>query len=213
MMNLKIEGAITGLSVVSVGALAGVAVAQNAGKFVATKAETVQTTRRIWVVNADNWWVKDVQAHAFGSVEQYVTVNWIYDTFYKGLGYADIDSANTTIQFKPVSSWDNRTANITLDPQIDSLDDDPDVYWLYNGTTKDGTVDARNYGTNTATLGEDELSTVLSHIDTCGTSYACGYNAYPQLMVNFWNAPETKPKPRPSRPSITKRSASMDPTP
>lgn len=186
-MNLKILGAIAGLSVASVGALAGVAVAQNSGKFAATKAETVQTTRRIWVVNADNWWVNNVVVKAEGASAEpeYVNVYWVYDGYYNGLGYADISSANTSVAFKASETETDMTASIALPDQIDALNDSADVFWLPSGKTGDH----RNcyIKTDGAGLGESEMRIVLSHFATCNTSFAYGYNAYPQLMVNFWN--------------------------
>ncbi len=186
-MKAKILGAIAGLSVASVGALAGVAVANSATNLTPANAKTVQTTRRIWVVNADEWWVNNVVVKAEGAAAEpeYVNVYWVYGSYYYGLGYADIDSDNTSVAFKASETETNMTASISLPDQIDALDDSADVFWLPNGLTNGH----RNcyVKTDGAGLGEAEMKILLSHFATCNTSFAYGYNAYPQLMVNFWN--------------------------
>ena len=195
-MNLKILGAIAGLSVASVGAMAGVAVAQNSGKFVGTKAETVQTTRRVWVVNNDNWWVptqeKPDSAHVYAFVDENdrdeVPINWIMTDYSCGLGYADIAIRFTTIIFKPAAGWTNQSVDLTLSDPIKTLAGAGDVYYLNSGTTNGQESGNRNVSKGTAGMSKDQLKYFLSFFDTCDESYADGYNAYPQMMVDFYLA-------------------------
>jgi|GEM_PF-3781901 len=198
-MKVKILGAMAGLSVASVGALAGVAVANSAANLTPTKAETVQTTRRIWVVNNDNWWVPTLEqsdsAHVYAFVDENdhdeFPINWIMTDYSHGLGYVDIAIRFTTIIFKPAADWKNQSVNLTLSDPITKLANAGDVYYLNSGTNESPNYN-RNVSKGTAGMSSSQLAWFLSFFNTCSASYANGYNAYPQLMVDFYLASDEK---------------------
>ena len=191
-MKAKILGAIAGLSVASVGALAGVAVANSAANLTPANAETVQTTRRVWVVNNADWWTDGVVVHAWGGAsEENITVTWLDfgegNQYSHGLGYADLSVDSVHILFKSKNTWDYETCNYDLSGQIDGLDDSADAFYLNSGDyyNQDKKKNCRNSSIGSVPMSEIQLATLFSYVTTCESSYAVGWNAYPQLLVNF----------------------------
>lgn len=147
-------------------------------------------TRRIWFVNNADWWTTNpLYVHAWGGSLE--TDQWsgvaskIYDSYYHGLYYADItakgigSAINVQIKNGDGSESDYYTCGVAL-PALSSKE--ADVIWMNSG--KDGNGN-RNASKGSAGGTSGFVATILEHELTCDASYAYGYNAYPQLLVDF----------------------------
>ena len=182
------------LSTVGLGSAVTLGAVSNQNvKFLSANASAPTNTRRIWILNNDNWWTDNNffvyawnESGNFGSAETTKVTNVLSD-YYHGLGYADITlaGATTSLKLRVVNSWGNYGQTVTLDlPAFGG----EDVVWLNSGETWDSSENRNDrnasLGTTSGFSGE-QLGVVMSKYDTCSDANTNGYNAYPQLKKNF----------------------------
>ena len=191
---LGLSVAILGVAAVAVGIDATAKTSKTIAKTDAAQTEvdftTANITRRVYFVdNKDNWWEgKSLELHVWGGslqAEQYVDAVKMNNSYYWGLYYADItgvgagSAINAQAHVKGYADAQWWSVGQTL-PSLGSKTED--VIWLNNGTGEGGN---RNASIGSAGGTCDQVASFLDFISTCTTSYASGYNAYPQLKANF----------------------------
>ena len=151
--------------------------------------DTANITRRIWFVNADNWWTSDtLYVHVWndGGLDVWSgAASKIYDSYFHGLYYADVTGEGIggaiNVQVKN-GSGDNPsywTSNVAV-PSL--ADKSSDVLFLNSGYDGSGN---RNASKGTAPGTSGFVAVVLEHCLSCDSSFAYGYNSYPQLKADF----------------------------
>ena len=158
-------------------------------------------TRRIWIVNNDNWWTdNNYWVYAWNgngnygsSVTTKVTMVLPEDGqpngFYHGLGYADITLAGATssLNVRIVNEWGDWGQTVTL--SLPAYGTEADVVWMNSGGTWDS---GENRNDRNASYGATQMYTtaqmsiLLGIYNTCDPSNTFGYNAYPQLNYDFF---------------------------
>ena len=155
---------------------------------------TANITRRFYFVNGDNWWTADtLEIHVWGgslASEQWVTASKMYNAYSYGLYYADISGVGIGAAVNAQIHVKGHEGDYTVGKLLPSLEDkEADVMWLNSGLT-DGN---RNMSIGTAGGSSGEVASFLNFISTCkgkesaefSSSFASGFNAYPQLKANF----------------------------
>lgn len=192
-LKLVLGIAITTVGVGGVGA--SLAISGNVGQYFKADAtvnfSTEKVTRRIWFVNKDNWWTTDtLYVHVWGgslAADQWSgAASKIYDSYHYGLYYADIEAvgigSDIYAQVKNANGSDASyyTTGVHL-PALSSKS--ADVIALKSGYDGSGNRNAELMGTAGGTSGY--VAVILEHTLSCDSSYAYGYNSYPQLDANF----------------------------
>lgn len=143
-----------------------------------TNAVTVQTTRRIWAI--DQVWSNLVLYNCDTGEELQMTK--VLPSYWNGLYFYDIPVSTTKILFhNAISAWGtNQTVDVILSGD-DAWDlSEGDVFYVWkNEDQKAGC------STGVAGCSGAELGKILSYYNTCDPSYAYGYNAYDQVMLDF----------------------------
>ena len=188
----------SGLTVVAAGLVVGAANA-NVFNFAKTNAQqlidldTEEITRRIWIVNQDDWgwehyyvYARNANDHTkFANVAFTGWVDFTGETmYYHGLAYADVTfvgaGGNIDVIVKNAED-DSGTETAFL--ELGSLESiDGDVIWILAGL-QDG---KRNASIGTAPMSTGQLAKALATIHTCQDGFNDGYNAYPQLDKDFF---------------------------
>lgn len=190
MKTLKTLLAIT-FSTVGLGSAVGLGVASgNNVKFLSANATAPTNTRRIWILNNDNWWTdNNFFVHAWndnGNVDTAKVTNVLSD-YYHGLGYVDVTlaGATTSLKIQVVNSWGDYGQTVTLElPAFGGAD----VVWMNNGGTWDSAHNRNDRNAELkATTGFSgaQLGVIMSKYDSCSDANTNGYNAYPQVNTNF----------------------------
>lgn len=139
------------------------------------KAE--QTSKRIWVVNNDNWWTNNIALWDATNSHHY-DMQMMCDDFEHGLLYADVPvNCAKIVLHNTENDWNMQTYDIVLK----SWGEESDVVWLNSGNDNNH----RPYSYGAARISSANFAWLLSKIDSCDASYVDGYNAYPQLYWNF----------------------------
>ena len=167
------------------------------------KAAAPTNTRRIWIIDNNgnssdtSWWTGSTLYvyywNANGNGTAKVTEEVLSD-YYKGLWYVDITltAATTSLNVivrvgndSGVYDWGNN--NQTFTQPLGSFGDE-DTIWLNNGVSWDS---SENRNSRQASIGTTngfsaaQLAVIMSKYNTCSSANTNGYNAYPQLNVNF----------------------------
>lgn len=182
------------LSTVGLGSAVALGVSSGSNvKFLSASATAPTNTRRIWILNNDNWWTdNNYWVYAWNDNGNYgssstTKINMVLPSYYHGLGYADItltDAANS-LKVRIVNSWGDYGQTVVLN--LPALGGE-DVIWMNSGGTYDST-EKRN--DRNASLGAtngfngSEFTTLLNEYDTCSSANTNGYNAYPQVKKVF----------------------------
>ena len=150
-------------------------------------------TRRIWIVNADDWHWSAHYAYVWtkGATKHETTVeikNWVdftgEDSYYAGIAYIDVtleEGGNDLgVIVKNTEDWSGTS---TVDNDLPAFtSSSADVIFLNSGTTGG----KRNSEVKAAGMKTGQLVKVLNTISTCSANYQNGYNAYPQLNKDFF---------------------------
>ena len=156
------------------------------------KAAAPTDTRRVWIINNDNWWTdNNFYLHAWNSNGNVTTskVTNILSDYYHGLGYIDVTltgAANSLNVIVRNGAWGNNNQTVALD--LGAIGSG-DTVWMNSGVTWNST-DQRNdrnasKGTTNGFSGA-QLAVIMSHYDTCSSANTNGYNSYPQMETNFF---------------------------
>ena len=193
---MKKQNAMLLVSIVALGLVAGsTALINSKPSFVnniQTRAAAPTNTRRIWILNNDNWWTdNNFYVHAWnasGNCDTAKVTNILTD-YYHGFGYVDVALTNATssLSVQVVNSWGDYGQTVTLTlPAFGG----EDVIWMNSGGTWDSD---HNRNDRNASLGTSngfnagQLAAILAKYNTCSDSNTYGYNAYPQLKKNFFD--------------------------
>lgn len=161
----------------------------NRTGFVRAAAPT--NTRRVWILNNDNWWIDNnfyVYAWNANGNDTTSKVTNVLSDYYYGLGYCDVTLTGATTDLKVIirnGNWGDYNQTVTIDLGEFGSDD---VVWMNSGSTWNST-DNRNdrnasHGTTTGFSGA-QLAVIMSKYDTCSSNNTNGYHAYPQVKLNF----------------------------
>ena len=162
-------------------------------------AATMPTnTRRVWIINNDNWWVENTfYVEATNNLDETVQSAQITPVlnngdYYYGLSYADITVANATSAIDVrvrYSGTEMGNYNQTVLLHLPAFGGE-DTIWMNSGSTEvDGRQDRNASLGTTNGFSAEQLCGVLSNggYDTCSTANTNGYNAYPQMKTNFFD--------------------------
>ena len=212
-MKRKVLLGIGAASVVGVGSFA-IVNAAHPTQTIDFKAESrvvdlsnATVTRRIWMVNQNNWsgWNKQFFVHAWKTADNTKNADSAlavsaYDTYYQGLFYTDVTFAGAGGEISiiirggdgsgNVLGWDNYNQTVTINlPSLSS--NSGDVVWLdyasnvYNESEKRTDRGIGSESIKAAGLGSAEMAAILENYNSCEADYNTGYNAYPQLNKDF----------------------------
>lgn len=160
-----------------------------------TNAATVQTHRRVYVYLDDalSYMNDTIYIHYWGGGEgstwgsQPAMTIVLGDDFYGGMHYFDL----------PVYTTDFMISNGTSPSNEWEKSDDISIGSLFNGSNYlfakilDATLGGTNDGRRNIeyvdfhSFSDGQAAAVLNHINSCSTSYAGGYNAWPQINDLF----------------------------
>ena len=174
------------------------------------RASVPTGTRRIFLVNnhGDNgnvsWWTKEkLVLHVWNDTETKDikgATEVLGTDFYKGgLWYVDISIANATSALHLIAGQDtNGDGTINWDSNNQTWSQDipaygtADLVFLNNDVSWDSANNRNNRGVSVGTSGlsSGQLAALLAKYNTCDSSNTYGYNAYPQLKVDFLDSCE-----------------------
>jgi len=155
------------------------------------EAATSQDNRRIYVYLEGGW---DNAGHMFihywGGAEG---TTWktcpemtnVVSDYFQGLFYYDVPIDVTDFCVKDQSGNVSKTSNQSIDIAVADLFVEPDYKvatvkaWVKDEAKREAGV------ADNAPMSSPEAAAVLNHINSCSTSYAGGYNAWPQLNDLF----------------------------
>lgn len=167
-------------------------------------------TRRIWLVNnhGDNsdlsWWTNaNLVVHvwnASGTIDVKGATVVLGSDYYKGgLVYVDITLTNATGELHAIVgqdlngngeiSWGDN--NQTQQVDLQAFGTSADVIWLQNTRYQDSYQNnrwTRNANAAAAGMSDTQLAAVLAKYNTCDVQNTYGYNGYPQLKKDFFDA-------------------------
>ena len=154
-------------------------------------------TRRIWIINNDNWWTdNDYYAYAWNAKGNATSsaVNIVLSDAYHGFGYVDIELEDATSAINVIirdggTTWGNNNQTVTVAlPAFGGAD----TIWLSSGVTWNGTDNRNDRNASAGTtngFSAIQLHWILvnGHFDTCSAANTNGYNAYPQMKTNIFD--------------------------
>ena len=200
MKGLKAILGIT-LAATTIGGAAAFAATRNLNSLQKATATAPTNTRRIWIINNDNWWTdNDYYVYAWNSngSTNSSAVTMVLGGYYHGLGFVDITLAGATTELSVIvrdgyTDWGNNNQTVTINLGIlgDGNDNEGDTIWLNSGVTwnyQDNRND-RNASTGITTgFAADELATIFTKGEyiPCNASNQFGYNSYYQMNKNFY---------------------------
>lgn len=167
-----------------------VAVSGALGRAHRTKAAAPTNTRRVWIINNDNWWTdNNFYLHAWnanGNVTTGKVTNVLSDYFH-GLGYIDVTLAGAASSLNVIvrnGDWGNYNQTVSL--SLPALGGE-DTIWMNSGTTWADDRHNRNASVGTTSgFSGAQLAVIMSKYDTCSSANTNGYNSYPQMETNFF---------------------------
>ena len=190
--------ALLAVAPITAGVVALAATQQKARLDKADAAAMPTNTRRVWIINNDNWWVEnELYVEAKNNLEETATSAKVTSVlnngdYYYGLIYADITVANAT------SAIDVRVRyygtglgnyNQTIWLHLPAIGGE-DVVWMNSGSTEEEGRQCRNASLGTTNgFSAAQLCGVLVNggFDTCSSANTNGYNSYPQMKTNFYD--------------------------
>jgi hypothetical protein len=151
---------------------------------------TVQTHHRIYVYLEQHWGVGDMYIHYWGGE---VGTTWatcpimteVVTDYAAGLFYYDVPIDVPYFLVKTATGDVSKTSDQSDDIEIASLFVSGNykaakvLSWVDNGAKRVINID------DTLPGNSGQVAAVLNHIDSCSTSYAGGFNAWPQLNDIF----------------------------
>lgn len=215
-MKLVFKGLLAVASVATLGAalLVGASLANPQGNittFVNRKEAKQQTDfstetikRRVYIVNNDNYWgsnwteanMATLYVHAWSLKDDSnkttapVATTLLMDdvqinSVNRNLYYADVEFKGAAHEIGVIVSINDQLLVKTIDVSLPALNSAlGDVVYLNNGLT-DGNRNA-SVG-SIGTFSEGNAAYFLSNYNTCSDAYTNGYNAYPQIVKDFYN--------------------------
>ena len=199
MKGLKAILGIT-LAATTIGGAAAFAATRNLNSLQKAKATPATNTRRIWIINNDNWWTENTfYVYAWrGDLAEATPyssdpVTSVLSDYYHGLLYADIEYDSATTDLKVIvrysgTEWGDYNQTVTL--SLGTLGT-ADTIYLNSGSTQN--PDANNKLSRNASIGVtngfsgEQLAVIMSKYNTCSSASSNGYNAFPQLKTNFFD--------------------------
>lgn len=162
-------------------------------------AATEQTHRRVYAFlqYGKGWDSSDIYIHYWNDPENPMTdwnnspkMNLAVGDYHLGLFYYDVPVEATDLLFKDWAGVPSKKSNQTADVVIADLFTAPNyLVAQIEGWVAD--VTPRAVTPTTAPMSSEQFAGgILSRIDSCSTSYASGFNAYPQLKAAFYDASE-----------------------
>ena len=153
-------------------------------------------TRRVWIINNDNWWTdNDYYVYAWNASGNNTSsaVHMVLTDAYHGVGYCDIELTNATSEIHVIvrdggQDWGSNNQTVTIDlPAFGG----GDTIWLNSGVTwnsKDNRNDRNASAGITNGFSAIQMHWILVNggIDTCAATNTNGYFAYPQMNKNFF---------------------------
>ncbi len=163
-----------------------------------TLAATPKTDIRVYVVrkwegeNRWQFWEEKMYIHYWGgsSGSDYATAPEmvkVLDDYHHGLYYYDVPANTTHFMVSAFQNEGNnnlKSKNLELSEVLDKQSNN-EMPFLYDWNGVDGGGGNRVFGFEKAGMSTSQLAKVLGHIDSCSSSYASGYNAYPQINNLF----------------------------
>ncbi len=155
-----------------------------------TNAATVQTERRVYVYLEGGWDSGNMYIHYWGGASGTTWASCpqmtkVVSDYYQGLFYYDVPVETTDFLVKDstgdVSKQSNQSDNFLISTIFTGSDYkvfeiDP---WVNDSTKRTGTVK------DNVPMSSAQAAAVLNNINSCDSSYAEGYNAWPQLNDLF----------------------------
>lgn len=157
-----------------------------------SKALTMQTHRRVYAYLEGDWTLDQMYIYYWGgssvgapTFENPRLMTQVLDNYYEGLFYYDVPVDHTHCLFRKSSGAQDGNHNQSQDALIAHTYVGNNYKAIKVGPwTADGTKRTITY-VDTVPINGNELAQVLSHIQSCSSSYASGYNAWPQLNDLF----------------------------
>lgn len=196
--KILIIGGLTLATGVAAAGVVGLPVGQPAELPVRKNATMPTNTRRIWIINNDNWWTdNDYYVYAWNATNNYTSaaVNIVLNSgeggYFHGLGYCDITMSSATSAISVIvrdggTDWGSKNQTVTVN--LPAFGDE-DTIWLNSGLTwnEKELRNDRNASIGTTNgFSAAQLATIMDNYVTCSTANTNGYNAIPQLETNFF---------------------------
>jgi len=155
-----------------------------------TNAATVQTNQRVYVYLEGGWDTDRMFIHYWGGASGSTwascpEMTQVVGDYWTGLFYFDLSMDTTTFCVKnvtgDVSINSNQSVNILVSDLLVAGNYKAVAIgaWVANGTNRTATIVDNCPGNS------GQIANVLAHINSCSSSYASGYNAWPQLNDLF----------------------------
>lgn len=190
-MDMKIKKVSLLLGIVALGIVTSASLLTNSyNLFSRNEATTVQDSRRLYVYLEGDWTFADMFIHYWGGAEgtTYDTaaqMTKVVSDYWQGLYYFDIAMDVTGFLVRNASGAFTKNS----DQSEDILVADLLVGTNYKAVAvKAWVADTAKRAVeivDTAPGNSGQVAAILNHIDSCSTSYAGGYNAWPQLNDLF----------------------------
>jgi len=153
-------------------------------------ASTAQTERRVYVYLAGAWDGSDMYIHYWGGVSG---TDWnacpamtkVVSDYYQGLFYYDISMDTTTFLVKSATGNVSKTSNQSQNISVTSLFVGSNYYVAAVAAWVDDGIARAVSFSDTLPMSSLQCAAVLNNINSCDSSYAEGYNAWPQLNDLF----------------------------
>ena len=190
-MNKRLKRIGLILSVAALGVVTGVSVFASSPKQVLdVEAATEQTQRRVYVYLEGGWDSSDMYIHYWGGENG---TNWsscpkmvkVVSDYWQGLFFYDIPFDVTAFCVKDktgsVDKSSNQSANIAISDLF--LEGNYKVArvksWVHDAVNREVVAEEN------APVNSLQAAAILNNIDSCSSSYASGFNAWPQLNDLF----------------------------
>lgn len=170
----------------------GVALTHN--ETIKAEAATAQTQRRVYVYLAGGWDSSNMYIHYWGGANGTTwgsnpAMTKVVSDYYQGLFYYDLNIDHTTFMVF-ANQNEGKESNKSVDISVASLfvGSNPSntdykvakvAAWVADGSKRLVSIE------NNAPMSSGQAAAVLNNINSCSTSFAGGFNAWPQLNDLF----------------------------
>lgn len=188
------------LAATTLGGAVAFAATRNLGNLQSAKAVAPTNTRRVWIINNDNWWTENTfYVYAWrGELDEDTAfssnpVTPVISDYFYGLSYADVTYEGATTDLKVIVRYSGTAFgdwNQTVTLSLGALGT-ADTIWLNNGG--EANPDIGNKTSRKASIGATngfsgaQLAVIMSKFDTCSDANTNGYNAFSQLKTNMFD--------------------------
>lgn len=183
------------LSLLSLGLVCALGVLGSirfASKGFETNAVTVQTERRIYAYLQGDWTDDRMFIYYFGG-SGYTGPEWtacpemtqVINDYWTGMFYYDIPVNATTFCVKKVSGNVSKLSDQSVDIQVSDLFVGSNYKAAAIGAWVDDLAKRTFTAADTAGGNDGQIAAILNNINSCTSSYASGYNAWPQINDLF----------------------------